>query len=146
MLDPLIHLNASNLPFFFVDTKRTNPDEYGGGGILIRTMASPSVPSLLFINNYCGRYSAGITLVYSNSPTQHIILSRRFIKCVSEGISADGTGAVLWNNELSLGLLNYLFAFCTSTSDGGALFILLPSPRNGTVIRFYFFHANHATG
>ena len=128
-----------------LDAKGTNPNEYGGGTIRIREVSSLSVSSSSFIDHYRARDGAGITLVYSNSPTQQIILNRRFIKCVSGLVSADGGDVAVWNNELSLGLSRCLFSFCTSTSADSALYILLPSTPNGTALRLCFFHANYAS-
>ena len=123
------------------EIERTDDD---GGGICIYSISSPYVSSSSFINNFSQTDAAGICIESSNGPIQQIILDSRFVKCTSEGISADGAGIHMYNNRHTFGVSNCFFAFCTSTSDGGAIFLSLPSTVTGKVIKFCFFHTNHA--
>ena len=119
-----------------------NESELGGGGILIRNVNSPSVSASAFIDNYCGRDGAGISLDNSNAPVQQVILNCRFIKCISNGVSADGGGVHIWDNERNLGFSNCVFSLCESNADGGALFHHLILAETEPSICFCFFHQN----
>ena len=138
-------VEVKNSLFSQCKSKGTTGGEYDGGGICMYSISSPYVSSSSFINNFSQTDAAGICIESSNGPIQQIILDSRFVKCTSEGISADGAGIHMYNNRHTFGVSNCFFAFCTSTSDGGAIFLSIHSTPIGAVIRFCFFHANHAS-
>ena len=123
----------------------TDMYKHGGGSIFIAHVTCLSVLSSAFINNYCGRDGAGISLEESNAPTQQVILRCRFIKCVSIGESADGGGIHIYENNRNLGLSNCLFSLCESNNNGGALFHHLKFSETEHSICFCFFHQNKCT-
>ena len=138
----LTTLDIQDSSFLLCTCEGKNDNERGGGGILIRSVTSPSVSSSSFVDNFCKRDGAGISIVYSGSTTQQIFLSSKFIKCVSEGVSADGGAVHVYENNCNLGFSNYLFSLCESNSDGGALFHHLKFTETESSICFCFFHQN----
>ena len=138
-------VEVKNSLFSQCKSKGTTGTEYDGGGICMYSISSPYVSSSSFINNFAQTDAAGICIESSDGPTQQIILDSRFVKCTTDGNSADGAGIHMYSTRHTFGVSNCLFAFCSSTEDGGAIFLSIHSTPIGAVIRFSFFHANYAS-
>ena len=138
----LTTLDVQDSSFVLCTCEGKNDNERGGGGILIRSVTSPSVSSSSFVDNFCKRDGAGISIVYSGSTTQQIFLSSKFIKCISEGTSADGGAVHIYENNCNLGFSNCLFSLCEASSHGGALLHQIKLTEESSTICFCFFDKN----
>ena len=120
----------------------------GGAGICIHTSSSAdhTIHRCSFIDSDCESDAGGMSIYnVKGTAVKYPIQSSHFLRCRSLTNSADGGAVCYWDNNITLGMQDCLFAHC-SAINGGGVFMSLPTPPSRGNIRFCFFTANSATG
>ena len=132
---------------FYQCHSTTLKNDYGGAGISIRisNIDKTVIMCCSFIDSDSTSDSGGMTIYSSNGVQSTLpIRSSTFIKCRSLSVSPEGGAVCYWENNVTIGMSDSLFSQCNAT-NGGGIFMSLPTTPSEEIIKFCFFHANTVT-
>ena len=138
-------VNVMQSSFLRCNILSSSHSEHGGGGMYLEYVTDEVIiQSSSFIDSSVPHDSGGVDMWYCSCTSGHTNTFQdcKFIECV--GVDNDGGGIMAWETTYNVGIINTLFASCSSYLGGG-IRIYIPFVGSCESIAFCFFDNNSGT-